>query len=67
MFGTGYGFHGDALVKYDRAKLRFSNPLFDSSLGDPRNKSCGVHGLGGYRFGIDAMNFDLGGGIAFVR
>ncbi len=67
MFGGGNGFYADALVKYDRAKLRFDNPLFDSMIGNPRLKSFGAQGQVGYRFGTEATTFDLGAGIAFVR
>ena len=67
MFGSRYGFYGDGLIKYDRAKLRFDNMLFDGLTGNPRLTSFGVQGQFGYRFGTDAMNFDLGAGIAVVR
>jgi hypothetical protein len=67
IFGGGAGFYGDVLAKYDQAKLKFSNPLFDTVSGDPEIKSFGVQGQAGYRFVSGSINFDLGAGLAYVR
>jgi outer membrane autotransporter protein len=66
MFGGASGFYGDALVKYDRAKLRFGSPLFDTMSGRPDITSWGARGQLGYRFLAGSVNFDLGAGLAYV-
>jgi hypothetical protein len=67
IFGGETGFFGDLLVKYDRSKLKFGNVLFATATGSPHLKSRGAQGELGYRFGSEAMRFDVDAGLAYVR
>lgn len=66
QFGDYTGFHGAALIKYDRYKLRFENGAFDGEYS--RLKALGVDGSLGYRFGIAAAaTLDAKVGVSHVR
>ncbi len=65
-FGGLTGFHGSALLKYDRYKLDFDGGAFDGF--DTRLRSTGVDGSLGYRFGIGGeATLDAKVGLAHVR
>ena len=65
QFGGYTGFHGSALIKHDRYKLRFTDGAFDGE--GSRLRANGIDGSLGYRFGTGATNFDLKVGASRVR
>ena len=66
LFGSGAGFYGGLLAKYDRNQLELQDAAF-ADVGELTAKSMGVEGEAGYRFGSGSLRFDLGGGLAWVQ
>ncbi|MEO7814785.1 MAG: hypothetical protein ABIR87_04995 [Sphingomicrobium sp.] len=65
QFGGVTGFHGEALVKYDRYKVDVRDGAFAGD--NSKLRELGVDGALGYRFGLGSANLDLNAGLAHVR
>ena len=65
-FGGLTGFHGSALLKYDRYKVDFDGGAFEGV--DAKLRATGVDGSLGYRFGIGGeATLDAKVGLAHVK